>query len=118
MELLLLTGDPDSEGVLGSLSLLSHHVRFVAAEVPSLPEARKQRSVVIVRLISRGDALTDVTLHHVGWGEGGEWDKAHDYFAKSWPNVLKNLQKRFDSGPVDWKPWLDMLRSKAPPAKK
>ena len=85
---------------------------------PSLPEARKQRSVVIVRLISRGDALTDVTLHHVGWGEGGEWDKAHDYFAKSWPNVLKNLQKRFDSGPVDWTPWLDRLRPKAPPAKK
>jgi uncharacterized protein YndB with AHSA1/START domain len=79
---------------------------------PSLPEARKQRSVVIVRLTSRGDSLTDVTLHHVGWGEGGEWDKAYDYFAKAWPNVLKNLQKRFDSGPVDWKPWLDMLRPK------
>ena len=79
---------------------------------PSLPEARKQRSVVIVRFISRGDALTDVTIHHVGWGEGGEWDKAFDYFSKSWPNVLKNLQKRFDSGPVDWKPWLDMLRPK------
>ena len=79
---------------------------------PSLPEARKQRTVVIVRLISRGDSLTDVTLHHVGWGEGGEWDKAYDYFSKSWPNVLKNLQKRFDTGPVDWKPWLDMLRPK------
>ena len=26
---------------------------------PSLPEARKQRSVVIVRFISRGDQLTD-----------------------------------------------------------
>ena len=81
---------------------------------PSLPEARKQRTVVIVRLIARGDAITDVTLHHVGWGEGGEWDKAFDYFSKSWPSVLKNLQKRFDSGPVDWKPWLDRLR--APPA--
>lgn len=81
---------------------------------PHLPEARKQRTVVIVRLISRGDAITDVALHHVGWGDGGEWDKAHDYFAKAWPNVLKNLQKRFDSGPVDWKPWLDRLR--APPA--
>jgi uncharacterized protein YndB with AHSA1/START domain len=83
---------------------------------PSLPEARKQRTVVIVRLVSRGDVLTDVTLHHVGWGEGGEWDKAYDYFAKSWPNVLKNLQKRFDTGPVDWKPWLDMLRPKPAPA--
>ena len=83
---------------------------------PSLPEARKQRSVVIVRLIPRGDALTDVTLYHIGWGEGGEWDKAYDYFAKAWPNVLKNLQKRFDSGPVDWAPWLERLRPKTAPA--
>lgn len=82
---------------------------------PSLPEARKQRTIVIVRFISRGEALTDVTLHHVGWGDGGEWDKAHDYFVKSWPNVLKNLKKRFDDGPVDWAPWLQQLK---PPAKK
>jgi uncharacterized protein YndB with AHSA1/START domain len=85
---------------------------------PSLPEARKQRSVVIVRFVARGDALTDVTLHHIGWGEGGEWDKAFDYFSKAWPNVLKNLQKRFDSGPVDWKSWLDQLRQGAAAAKK
>jgi uncharacterized protein YndB with AHSA1/START domain len=76
---------------------------------PSLPEARKQRTVVIVRFISRGDVLTDVTLHHAGWGEGGEWDKAFEYFGKAWPNVLKNLKKRFDDGPVDWKPWLEKL---------
>ena len=82
---------------------------------PSLPEARKQRTVVIVRFISRGDVLTDVTLHHIGWGEGGEWDKAYDYFAKAWPNVMKNLKKRFDDGPVDWKPWLKRLK---PPPKK
>lgn len=77
---------------------------------PSLPEARKQRTVVIVRFISRGDSLTDVTLHHVGWGEGGEWDKAHIYFTKAWPNVLKNLKKRFDDGPIDWTSWLEMLK--------
>ena len=87
---------------------------------PSLPEARKQRTVVIVRFISRGDALTDVTLQHVGWGEGAgdrgagdkgaEWDKAFDYFTKAWPSVLKNLKKRFDDGPVDWKPWLEQLK--------
>ena len=82
---------------------------------PSLPDARKQRTVVIVRLSARGDALTDVTLYHVGWGEGGEWDKAYDYLAKAWPGVLKNLQKRFDSGPVDWTPWLDRLRPKPAP---
>ncbi len=77
---------------------------------PFLPEARKQRTVVIVRFISRGDSLTDVTLQHVGWGEGNEWDKAFDYFTKAWPSVLKNLKKRFDDGPVDWKPWLEQLK--------
>ncbi len=82
---------------------------------PSLPEARNQRSVVIVRFISRGDQLTDVTLHHIGWGEGGEWDKAYDYFAKAWPNVMKNLKRRFEVGPVDWKSWLERL--KTPPKK-
>jgi len=77
---------------------------------PSLPEARKQRTVVIVRFISRGDVLTDVTLHHIGWGEGGEWDKAYDYFVRAWPSVLKNLKKRFDDGPVNWNPWLERLK--------
>ncbi len=80
---------------------------------PSLPEARKQQTMVIVRFIARGDALTDVTLHHVGWGEGGEWDKAYDYFSKAWPSVLKNLKKRFDDGPIDWKPWLEQLKRSA-----
>ncbi|MBI3716256.1 MAG: SRPBCC domain-containing protein [Betaproteobacteria bacterium] len=80
---------------------------------PSLPEARKQRSVVILRFVSRGDQLTEVTLHHIGWGEGGEWDKAFDYFSKAWPNVLKNLQKRFDSGPIDWTTWLNQLKAGA-----
>jgi uncharacterized protein YndB with AHSA1/START domain len=77
---------------------------------PSLPEARRQQTAVIVRFISRGDALTDVTLYHVGWGEGGEWDKAYAYFVKAWPGVLKNLKKRFDDGPVDWKPWMEQLK--------
>ncbi len=78
---------------------------------PSLPEARKQRTVVIVRFQSRGDQLTEVTLHHVGWGDGGEWDKAFDYFAKVWPGVLKNLQKRFEGGPIDWTPRLNQLKA-------
>ena len=31
---------------------------------------------------------TRVSLHHTGWGDGGEWDKAYDYFNKAWDNVL------------------------------
>ena len=51
-----------------------------------------------------------VTLHHVGWGDGGEWDKAYDYFDRAWDAVLANLQKRFAEGPIDWKPFLQQLK--------
>ena len=77
---------------------------------PSLPEARAQRTFVIVRFEPLGDKLTRVTLHHTGWGAGGEWDKAYLYFDRAWGNVLGNLKKRFEQGPQDWKPWLEQLR--------
>ena len=77
---------------------------------PSLPEARAQRTFVVVRFEPLGDRLTRVTLHHTGWGEGGEWDKAYAYFDRAWGNVLGNLKKRFDSGPVDWSDWLEQLK--------
>ena len=77
---------------------------------PSLPEARKQRTFVIVRFEPVGEKLTRVSIHHVGWGDGGEWDKAYAYFDRAWGNVLGNLKKRFDTGPQDWKEWLNQLR--------
>ncbi len=89
-------------------------ISFTWNAPPSLPEARKQRTVVVVRFAARGAALTVVTLHHMGWGEpaaDNEWGKAYDYFARAWPNVLKNLKQRFDDGPIDWKPWLERLQS-------
>ena len=82
---------------------------------PSLPEARKQRTAVIVRF-APVDGGTRVTLTHVGWGDGGEWDKAYAYFDKVWERVLANLQKRFAEGPMDWSEWLAHL--KAPPEAK
>ena len=81
---------------------------------PSLPEARQQRTFVVVRFAPLDDKTTRVTLHHTGWGDGGEWDKAYTYFDRAWGFVLGNLKKRFEQGPVDWKPWLAQLeRSRA-----
>jgi uncharacterized protein YndB with AHSA1/START domain len=69
---------------------------------PSLPEARKQRTHVVVRLKTvPGGTL--VSLTHDGWGEGGEWDKAYSYFSNAWRWVLGMLEYRFEKGPVDWK---------------
>jgi len=78
---------------------------------PHLPEARANRTIVILRFEPAGENQTIVSLHHVGWGEGGEWDKAYDYFSKAWPNVLASLQKRFVSGPVDWTDWLARMKT-------
>lgn len=87
---------------------------------PSLPEARQQRTFVVVRFEPVGDRQTRVRLHHTGWGDGGEWDKAHDYFDRAWGSVLANLKKRFESGPHDWTEWLEQLRKwreQSPPKK-
>jgi uncharacterized protein YndB with AHSA1/START domain len=79
---------------------------------PHLPEARKQRTFVIVRLIPATPGETRVRLTHTGWGDGGQWDQTYAYFDRAWGNVLKNLEKRFEENkPFDWKPWLEKLKA-------
>jgi uncharacterized protein YndB with AHSA1/START domain len=77
---------------------------------PSLPEARTQRTFVIVRLADVDGKSTRVSLHHTGWGDGGEWDKTYAYFDRAWGRVLENLQKRYTVGPMDWSAWMESLR--------
>jgi uncharacterized protein YndB with AHSA1/START domain len=77
---------------------------------PSLPEARAQRTFVVVRFERVSDAVTRVSLHHTGWGHGGQWDPTYTYFDRAWGGVLGNLKKRFEQGPTDWGPWLEQLR--------
>ena len=77
---------------------------------PSLPEARAQRTFAVLRFEPLSDKATRITLHHTGWGDGGEWDKAYAYFDKAWGNVLSNLKKRFETGPQDWTEWMNQLR--------
>jgi uncharacterized protein YndB with AHSA1/START domain len=77
---------------------------------PNLPEARAQRTFVIVRFAPVDSKTTRVTLHHTGWGDGGEWDKAFAYLDRAWSGVLGSLKKRFETGPVDWTDWLAQLK--------
>lgn len=76
---------------------------------PHLAEARQQRTVVIVRFEPLTEKTTRVSLYHVGWGDGGQWDQTYAYFDRAWSGVLGNLQKRFDTGPRDWSAWLQQL---------
>ena len=77
---------------------------------PSLPLARAQRSFVILRFEVVDAGHTRLRIHHTGCGDGGEWDKSYAYFDKAWGNVLGSLQKRFETGPVDWTVWLAQLK--------
>lgn len=78
---------------------------------PSLPEVRAQRTFVVVRLAPLDAGSTRVTLHHTGWGTGGQWDDTYAYFDRAWGNVLGNLKKSFESGPIDWTDWLARMRA-------
>jgi uncharacterized protein YndB with AHSA1/START domain len=93
-------------------------VSFTWNAPPSQPEIRAQRTVVIVRLKPVSEKETEVTIHHVGWGEGEKWDATYAYFDKAWGNVLANLQKRFREGPVDFAPFLEQLKARAAAGKK
>ena len=87
-------------------------ITFTWNAPPSLPEARAQRTYVTVRFKPAGDNETEVTLHHGGWGDGGQWDQAYAYFDRAWGNVLANLQKRFaENKPHDWTEWMASLRA-------
>jgi uncharacterized protein YndB with AHSA1/START domain len=77
---------------------------------PHLPEARAQRTFVVVRFERVSDAVTRVNLYHTGWGDGGQWDQTYAYFDRAWGGVLGNLKKRFEQGPTDWSAWLEQLR--------
>lgn len=77
-------------------------ISFTWNAPPHLPEARAQRTYVTVRMQPAGEGQTRVTIFHGGWGDGGEWDKAYDYFDKAWTGVLDALGKSFTEGPRDW----------------
>jgi len=70
---------------------------------PDMPEVRRQRTHVVVRLHRINAGRTRVIVTHDGWGAGGEWDRAFEYFTRAWLDVvLPRLVHRFAVGPVDW----------------
>ena len=70
---------------------------------PELPAVRDQMTHVVVRFYPLAEKSTRVTLRHDGWGSGGEWDQAFEYFERAWLQiVLPRLKYRFVVGPIDW----------------
>ena len=95
-------GERGGEGLRVMSILPMKMFSFTWNAPPILPEVRGQRTHVVVRFVPE-EGGTRVTLYHDGWGSGGEWDKAFEYFQKAWKEVvLPRLKYRFEHGPIDW----------------
>ncbi len=94
------------KGGEGLVILATDHLKmlsFTWNAPPSLPLVRNQKTHVTVRFEPESEKLTRVSLNHDGWGSGGEWEKAFEYFEQAWGKiVLPRLKFRFEQGSIDW----------------
>ncbi|HNX49850.1 MAG TPA: alpha/beta fold hydrolase [Thermoanaerobaculaceae bacterium] len=72
---------------------------------PSIPSLRTSgaRTWVVIQLTETAPGTVHVRLSQLGWQPGKDWDKGFTYFDHAWGVVLQRLQRRFASGPLDWK---------------
>jgi len=95
-------GKKGAEGVKVMAVQPNNFFSFTWNSPPHLPSVRNQKTHVVLLFHPEG-AGTRMRLHHDGWGAGGEWDDAYDYFVRAWGDiVLPRLKYRFETGPVDW----------------
>jgi len=95
-------GERGSEGAKVLSYLPSEMLCFSWNAPPEMPEVRRERTWVVVRLEPARSGSTRVRIDHLGWGRGDQWDQARAYFDRAWDIVLRRLRDRFESGPIDW----------------
>ena len=81
-------------------------VSFTWGMPPYMPDIRPHLTTVMVYFETLSEGNTKVTLYHVGFGSGQQWDKGYQYFIPSWPIVLANFKRAMEVGPIDWDAYL------------
>jgi uncharacterized protein YndB with AHSA1/START domain len=100
--------DPKDErsGTKG-LKILSYSpeemISFQWNAPPEFAEVRNGGTWVVVQMRPEGPDRTHLTVTHLGWKEGAEWDHAYVHFERGWGDLMKRLERRFTDGPIDWK---------------
>jgi uncharacterized protein YndB with AHSA1/START domain len=69
---------------------------------PEMPEVRNGGTWVVVQMRPGGLDRTRVTVSHLGWKQGPEWDRAFVHFTEGWAELMKRLERRCNDGPIDW----------------
>lgn len=59
---------------------------------PIHPGSRMKRTWVVVEFDEVAKGTTRVTLTHLGFGRGEQWDQTRDYFLNAWDRVLGAMQ--------------------------
>lgn len=52
----------------------------------------EHKTWVVVNFDRINENQTKVSLHHLGWLKGGEWDEVYDYFEKAWGFVMERFE--------------------------
>ena len=62
---------------------------------PQYPSVRNDeyKTWVVVDFKALEDHKTEITLHHLGWKQGEEWEAVYAYFDKAWERVLEWLEE-------------------------
>lgn len=100
--------DPEDErsGTKG-LKILSYSpeemISFQWNAPPEMPEVRNGGTWVVVEMRPTATSRTHVTITHLGWKNGPEWDQAYVHFQHGWSELITRLETRFTDGPIDWK---------------
>lgn len=96
-------GERGGEGMIILAIQPEKMLSFTWNAPPTLPTVRGEMTHVVVRFEEIDPEITRVSLVHDGWGEGSEWDLAHEYFVRAWGDiVLPRLKYSFESGPIHW----------------
>jgi uncharacterized protein YndB with AHSA1/START domain len=99
--------DPNDErsGTRG-LKILSYApeemISFQWNAPPEMPEVRSGGTWVVVEMHPVDVYKTHVTITHLGWKDGPEWDRAYVHFQRGWSELISRLEKRFTDGPINW----------------
>ncbi len=99
--------DPNDErsGTKG-LKILSYApeemISFQWNAPPQFPEVRNGGTWVVVEMHPIDAHKTHVTITHLGWKKGADWDQAYAHFQRGWSELMGRLEKRFTDGPIDW----------------
>ena len=96
-------GQQGSEGCKILSFIAGEMLSFTWNAPPSMPIVRQARTWVVLHFYPHEGNKTRITLTHVGWKMGEEWQKALQYFNRAWEVVLGRFQYRFQKGPINWK---------------